>query len=220
MQHPLDLVDRAAVDRDAAEPGGDDGGPDVFPCVVHAERQHVCPGGHDLFGVLGAEVHDAFQNALFFFRPLRVVGQFQRLFEVFHADLCGGVGEFVVHPTPHADQGFPNGAEHLLGEQEGGGHEFGQIHAKRRGVNLGDDLPKEHQQKGDTHHMNQRAEPQRHRVARKQLFRQDCRDQDDGDVHQVVDDQDGAQQVARSIHVVGGTHEVQDFLGPGVVFLF
>ena len=207
-----DLVCRSFVNRNATEARSHDGGPNVRPGVFLAKSADVHPRGHHLFGVLGSEVDNALQNALLVFGALGVVGQFQGLFKVFHTQFPGRRLELVVHPSSHAHEWQPSGPQHSLEDAQGYCGEFGQPHPKRGRINLGNDFAEEHQQEGDAHHVDERVDPRRQGVAWKQVLRNHCGDEHDGDVHEVVHHQNGPQQVAWPLCGVGGSHEVENAL--------
>ena len=149
-----DLVGGSFVNRNSTEAGGDNGRTYVGPCIGHRKRQHVGPRRHDLLGVFRPKVHDAFEDALFFLRSLGVVGEFQGSLQIFHTQRCCRCPQTTVQPSPHANQGPPSRLKQPLCGEQGRGHEFGQMHPVRSGVDLGNDFAKQHQDEGDAHHMN------------------------------------------------------------------
>ena len=177
------------------------------PRIVFAEGADVGTWRHHLFGVLGPKIDNAFQNALLVFRALCVVGQFKRLLQVLHTHLGGRSFELVVHPASHADQRRPRGLQDALKPGQGPRGEFGQFHPEGGGVDFGNHFPKQHQQEGHTHHVNEGVQPSGKGVAGEEVLREDRGDEHDADVDQIVDHQDGAQQVARAFGVVGGAHQ-------------
>ena len=192
----------------------------MIPAVRASERDGIGARGHHLFGILGSEVHDAFQNALFVFRPIRVVGEFERLLQVLHTDSRGGCCESVVHPPAHAHERPPHRAQGPLRPRQRLGHEFGELHPVGRGVDFWDHFSKQHQQKGDTGHVNQSACPRGEGFAWEKVFGNHGGDEHDGDVHQVVHHQNGAQQVSWALRVVGRAHQGEDALGGGRILAF
>ena len=208
------------MDGYTTEATGDHRGPDVFPRIGPREGDDVRSGRHDLLGVFGPKIHNALENALFFLRAFGVVGELKRSFQVFHADFCHGGTELSIKPFPHGHKGPPSRLQDFLRGHQGCAHEFGQFDPKRSGVDFGNDLAKQHQQHRHTDDVNQSVEPSGEGFAREHAFCQHGSDQDNGNVDQVVDDENGAQQISRTFGVVGGAQQIQNPSGGRRIFRF
>ena len=193
VQDAPDLVESFSVDGNPTETAFGKVPAQVGPRQVLREGRHIGPRGHDLLDILGAEVDDAAEDAVFLVGALLGVGDVDGVFQVLDGHLRRGG----VHPPGQGGaEGIhrePDRAEDLLGQPQRPGHAPREGEGMPVGVDLGQDFAEQDDQEGHTEHVEKRAEPAGQ--SREPLLHQHGRQEDDEDVDRVVEDQNGGQEV-------------------------
>ena len=187
VERPADIVHILLVDRDAREARFDDRPLDRLVIGRHGERRDVHTGFHNLlhFGI--DEVDDARKHHV-----LLGAGTLR------HVD---GVGQFVernlalvrglfTDAAARADQRIGERIENPPQHQQRTGHHRGEAQGNRLRQHFGQYLAEKQQQESHQHGLEQELEPQESEDRVDDPGRED----DDADIHQIVDHQDRGQQ--------------------------
>ena len=190
VEDSLDIVQILVADRNARETRSDDAFLDAQVVVAYSDGDDIHAGTHDLLHLGVGELDDAREHVVLLGRGGG--GHVDGVGQLVERNLVATRG-VLADRAARADQDVGEGAHQPAHQQDGARYRTGEPQGAALGEYLGDDLAEKQQQESGDDRFEEKAHAGR--AEREEQVDDACGQDDDADVHQIVDHQNRSEQL-------------------------